>query len=116
MEDDRRDIKQIVLSVLEECSQCHHPHSIDDFRVVGRNGNLWVLTTRCSRCSAQAFVAAVVGDYGVEVADADTEWVEEDEERDEHEADPVTVDDVLDMHEFLESFDGDFRALFSRRR
>jgi hypothetical protein len=27
--------------------------------------------------------------------------------------DPVTVYDVLDMHEFLASFDGDFRALFS---
>jgi len=28
----------------------------------------------------------------------------------------VTVDDVLDMHEFLETFDGDFHALFARRR
>jgi hypothetical protein len=25
------------------------------------------------------------------------------------------VDDVLDMHEFLESFDGDLRSLLSRR-
>jgi hypothetical protein len=29
---------------------------------------------------------------------------------------PASVDDVLDMHRFLETFDGDFHALFSRRR
>jgi hypothetical protein len=26
---------------------------------------------------------------------------------------PISADDILDMHEFLDSFDGDFKDLFS---
>ena len=29
---------------------------------------------------------------------------------------PVSVDDVLDVHEFLQSFDGDFKRLFDQQR
>jgi hypothetical protein len=28
---------------------------------------------------------------------------------------PISFDDVLDMHEFLKHFNGDFRTLFARR-
>ncbi|MBX6341163.1 MAG: hypothetical protein IRY97_01790 [Thermomicrobiaceae bacterium] len=113
MEQDQARIRRLVLSILEDCSQCGQPHSLDDFRVVGRNGNLWVLTIRCSACDAQAFVAAVIGDQdsdAIQMASVEG-WAEDAEAND-----PVTVDDVLDMHEFLETFDGDFRTLFSRRR
>jgi hypothetical protein len=27
---------------------------------------------------------------------------------------PITADDVLDVHEFVKGFDGDFEALFAR--
>ncbi|HET9014105.1 MAG TPA: hypothetical protein VFN57_00805 [Thermomicrobiaceae bacterium] len=110
------EVRRIVLSVLGDCAQCHRPHDLEDLRVVGRNGNLWVLAVRCGGCGTRAFVAAVVGDYGIDIAEAEAgEWdvVDVDEIL---EAEPVGVDDVLDMHEFLESFDGDFQSLFTRRR
>lgn len=120
-EPDHTEVRRIVLSVLEECSQCYYPHSLDDFQVVGRRDGLWVLRVHCTACHAEVYVAAVVGEAGFDVAETDgIDWLEaadvlvEDEIEDEPE--PVTVDDVLDMHEFLETFDGDFHALFARRR
>jgi len=120
-EPDHTEVRRIVLSVLEECSQCHYPHSLDDFHVVGRRDGLWVLRVHCTACHAEVYVAAVVGEAGFDVAETDgIDWLDADdvlvEDEIEDEPEPVTVDDVLDMHEFLETFDGDFHALFARRR
>lgn len=113
MESNEFDVRRTVVSVLEHCSKCTQQYSLDDARVIERQGELWVLSIRCSRCDAQAYVAAVVDADGTDIDDV-TEWSEDGsgDARD----DRVTVDDVLDLHEFLESFDGDFSALFSRRR
>jgi len=124
-EPDHIEVRRIILSVLEECSQCHYPHSLDDFQVVGRRDGLWVLRVHCTACHAEVYVAAVVGEAGFDIAETDgIDWLDandlaveaEIEETIEDEPEPVTVDDVLDMHEFLETFDGDFHALFARRR
>jgi hypothetical protein len=118
MDSDHADVRRTVLSVLETCSNCKSTYQLDDARIVGRNGSLWVLTVTCSVCQTQAFVAAVVGD-GLEdetvaqLTDEATDRqpvIDDDVEPDE----PITVDDVLDLHEYLESFDGDFHALFHR--
>lgn len=116
MEPDNTDVRRTVLSVLDTCSQCQGSYAIDDIRIVGRNGNLWVLTVTCSDCQTQAFVAAVVGDQ--EQDDDRVEQTARSEASDSAGAaeSALTVDDVLDMHEFLESFDGDFHSLFYRRR
>jgi hypothetical protein len=116
--DQSSEVRRIVLSVVEDCSQCRQRFSIEDLRVVGRNGNLWVLAVRCPECDSQAFVAAVVGEYedGTTVEATAIDILDESEVETEPESHPVTVDDVLDMYEFLEEFNGDFLHLFSRRR
>jgi hypothetical protein len=116
--DQSSEVRRIVLSVVEDCVQCRQPFSLDDMRVVGRNGNLWVLAVRCPECSSQSFVAAVVGEHddGTTVEAAAIDLVDEEMlEEDPDFAEPVDVDDVLDMHEFLEEFDGNFLRLFNRR-
>jgi hypothetical protein len=120
MDSDNNDVRRGVLAVLEDCSQCHTPYRLDDARVVGQTGNLWVLAIRCSHCASQAFVAAVVGDDDIDVDSAlsallGNELGDLSEVVAEYTTEPVTVDDVLDMHEFLDSFDGDFHRLFGRR-
>jgi hypothetical protein len=117
--DQSSEVRRIVLSVVEDCSHCRQRFSIEDLRVVGRNGNLWVLAVRCPQCDSQAFVAAVVGEYedGTTIEATAIDLTEEPEvEYMDSVEEPVTVDDVLDMHEFLEEFDGDFMHLFTRRR
>ncbi len=113
MESNEFDVRRTVVSVLEQCSKCKQQYSPDDARVIERQGELWVLSVRCSRCDAQAYVAAVVDAGGTEFDDVAT-WI--DDGPNGQSEDPVSVDDVLDVHEFLESFDGDFSALFSRRK
>lgn len=115
MEPDNIDVRRTVLEVLGDCSHCQTQYQLEDARIVGRTGNLWVLAIRCSRCDAQAFVAAVVGDQDeddtLDILDDDavSEVIAE------YTSSPVTVDDVLDIHDFLDTFDGDFLSLFSRR-
>jgi hypothetical protein len=116
--DQSSEVRRIVLSVVEDCIQCQQRFSLDDMRVVGRNGNLWVLAVRCPECASQSFVAAVVGEHddGTTVEAAAIDLIDEESYDLEPEfADPVTVDDVLDMHEFLDVFDGNFLRIFNRR-
>ena len=113
--DQSSEVRRIVLSVVEDCIQCQQRFSVEDMRVVGRNGNLWVLAVRCPECASQSFVAAVVGEHddGTTIEAAAIDLVDDEFEEPES-IDPVTVDDVLDVHEFLEEFDGNFLRLFSR--
>jgi hypothetical protein len=113
MESNEFDVRRTVVSVLEQCAKCKHSYSLDDARVIERQGELWVLSVRCSQCDTQAFVAAVVDGDATEIGDIDEADVEI---VDDEVVEPVSVDDVLDLHEFLDDFDGDFQALFHRRR
>lgn len=119
--DQSSEVRRIVLSVVEDCIQCQQRFSLDDMRIVGRNGSLWVLAVRCPECASQSFVAAVVGEHddGTTVEAAAIDLIDEDSYHSEQAhgepVDPVEVDDVLDMHEFLDEFDGNFLRLFSRR-
>jgi hypothetical protein len=115
-QDHSSEVRRIVLSVVEDCAHCRQRFSLDDMRIVGRNGSLWVLAVRCPECSAQSFVAAVVGEHddGTTVEAAAIDFIDEDTDS-SIDAEPVCVDDVLDMHEFLEEFDGNFLRLFARR-
>ncbi|MGA7672748.1 MAG: hypothetical protein WBW04_20195 [Nitrolancea sp.] len=113
MDSNEFDVRRTVVSVLEQCSNCKQQYSLDDARVIERQGELWVLSVHCSHCEAQAYVAAVVDGEGAEV-DEMNRADEPDSEGATEES--VSVDDVLDLHEFLDTFDGDFAALFHRRR
>ncbi len=113
MDSNEFDVRRTVVSVLDQCSNCKHQYSMDDARVIERQGDLWVLSVQCSHCDAQAYVAAVVGGDGTDVGDF-TQPINN--QSDNSNGDPVTVDNVLDLHEFLETFDGDFSALFNRHR
>jgi hypothetical protein len=87
------------------------------------------MLVECTECHARNFVAAVLNDGDPQEAqlalrrltqDALGSTVEDEgsfiEPYVESEApsvgERVTAGDVVDMHEFLESFDGDFRELF----
>lgn len=75
----------------------------------------------CSDCHARNFVAAVIGDGDAEEAQLALRRLGEEhirgrapiepEEEDGPPGEPVSIDDVLAMHEFLKDFDGDFQAL-----
>ncbi len=124
MDTSEKQIKRIVLDRMERCSVCHRPFDPDDVQVLSRRSDMWMLMVSCEECHARNFVAAVIGDGDAEEAQLALRRLGEEHLRakidiepqiDDIPYDPVSVDDVLEMHGFLQEFDGDFNALFNGR-
>lgn len=113
---------------MDRCSVCHHAFSQDDLTVVRREEEYWVVAVTCADCHSRNLVAAVLTETGADEArsvlremsrEADAEIRFEDDEPDAEVVDAgpaVSAEDVLDMHEFLRAFDGDFKRLFRAAR
>lgn len=132
--DSEGQIKQIVLDRIERCAVCHREFKADDIKVIARRPDVWTMLVECTDCHARNFVAAVMNDGDPQAArlalrrlteDAinrgtidfgETEVSLEPELTQERPADPsapaIDAGDVVDMHQFLNDFDGDFKRLF----
>jgi hypothetical protein len=121
-------IRRIVVERMDRCTVCHRRFVEDDVEVVSRKSDVWLMIVQCKDCHSRSF-AAVVGDTSAPIdteslfgfradgsieitfeMDADFHDVELETGDD---VDPVNVDDLLEMHDFLDSFDGDFKTLFA---
>lgn len=118
-------IKQIVLNRMERCSVCHREFATEDIHVISRKSDIWTMLVECTDCHSRNFVAAVLNDGDPKEAQLALRKLSEQSIREIREpaepeivseapetGDPVTASDVLDMHEFLADFEGDFKALF----
>ena len=120
-------IKRIVLKRMERCVVCHHAFHTDDITIISRDSDMWTMLVECTDCHARNFVAAVLNDGDPEEAQMALRRLTERAMREVHDqdqpaaelaleipppGDPVSAADVVDMYEFLQDFDGDFRALF----
>lgn len=122
-------IKHLVLQNLHWCVVCHRPHDISDIEVLKRGDDFWTMLVECPDCHARNFVAAMVN----ETSSSDSiKHLTEDavamatdffrELQDDPTAEQVSVttgervtaSDVVDVHQFLEEFDGDFQSLFRK--
>ena len=124
MDTSEKQIKRIVLDRMERCSVCHRGFEPDDVHVLSRKSDMWMLMVSCGECQARNFVAAVIGDGDAEEAQLALRRLGEEHVRSrtgiepEDEGvpgEPVSVDDVIEIHQFLQGFDGDFKALFRDR-
>ena len=122
MDTSEKQIKRIVLDRMERCSVCHRGFEPDDVHVLSRKSDMWMLMVSCGECQARNFVAAVIGDGDAEEAQLALRRLGEEHVRtrteiepedDDEPGEPVSVDDVIETHQFLQGFDGDFKALFS---
>lgn len=120
-------IRRIVVERMDRCTVCHRRFVEDDVEVVSRKSDVWLMIVQCRDCHSRSF-AAVVGDasttidtdslFGfqsdgsIEIAFEIDSDLYDTTEVDTQPAHPVGVDDLLEMHEFLETFDGDFTSLF----
>lgn len=123
--DTEKQIKTIVLNRMERCSVCHHTFGEENIQIVSRRKNMWMMVVTCEECHAKNFVAAVMGDGDAEQAQLALRQLSREEsdfdvlpdaEEPEEDLGPVTVDDLLEMHAFLDEFDGNFQQLFRRPR
>lgn len=118
-------MKHIVLQRMGRCRVCHRQPSASDIELVSRDADVWTMVVECPDCHAKSFVAAVLNEGDTEKAalalrrltNAEESALEEAEMMVELEApatgQALTADDVLDFHEFLATFDGDFKRHLS---
>lgn len=122
-------IKHIVLGRMERCMVCHNQFHADDITVISRERDMWTMVVECTDCHARNFVAAVLNDGNPEDAQlalrrlseraangqesiAEVSESVETESPHRQTGTPVSAADVVDVHEFLSEFDGDFKRLF----
>jgi len=103
-------IKEMMTSM--KCGVCGQHYEVDNIEVLGHEENLWFLKVLCVACHTQYLAAAVIKEGGAPETITDLTEVELDKFRN---MDRPTADEVLDMHNFLKAFDGDFAHLFSQR-
>ncbi len=103
--------RRLVLKLIAQlsCVECGRRFDPNDFTLVHRWKDLWVLGTRCRHCNEASHVIvlmrldaeiAPVTDLTADELEAAEEWS------------PITADDVLDVHALLSEFEGDLGELF----
>lgn len=103
-------IKHLVASI--PCAVCQHYHEPGNVRIVERHGEIWIMAVKCGHCGTQGLVFAMIQEgEKPEIVNELTsqEWARF------REMPQIDADDLLDVHEFLRDFDGDFVGLFEGR-
>ena len=101
-------IKRLVVTI--KCGVCGEHYEGENVKVLGHRDGLWFLSVFCPACGSQGLVAAVVqeGELPLPITD-----LSETEQARFRNLGPVSADELLDIHEFLKEFDGEFSRLFS---
>jgi len=100
-------LKQIIST--RRCRICRQTFERSQVRMAAKDDQLWIVSARCTTCRHQQMFWVTLRD-GVSQSVLRDVTAEEEEHFAAMEA--VTGDDVLDMHQFLAGFDGDFKRLF----
>lgn len=89
-----------------KCSSCYHDQNID---LVGAiNDDHCVFLVDCPHCESESFI-------NVCLETEEMEHISNFPQMEEDEAPAgITTNDILDMHNFLKDFKGDFRSLFQK--
>jgi len=103
-------IKRVIS--LMKCGVCGQRYETDNVSVLGHEEGLWFLRLFCPSCQTQYLVAAVIREGKTPEVITDLTEAELDKFRD---AGRLTANEVLDMHNFLKDFDGDFSRLLGQK-
>jgi hypothetical protein len=104
-----------ILRILREqaknydCSVCGTNHSRSEISLLGKRDGGWVVRVACSKCETAITLLVFMG----EKAPVSVKPVTTAPKRTVRP--PVSLDEVLDAHDLLESYTGDALALFAPR-
>jgi hypothetical protein len=92
-----------------DCSVCGANHARSEIRLLGRLEAAWIVRVTCSRCETAFKLLVYVDRERASLAPMNERPVRARKP-------PVSLDEVIDAHEFLEQFEGDVLALFAGKR
>ncbi len=96
-------IRQIVAHV--RCAVCGHHYGKSDIQVVDHRDKIWAMKVSCRECRTESLLLAVTENDGMRPIYTDLLPDEWDRFIDEP---ALGIDDVIAVHEYLETYDGDF--------
>lgn len=97
-------LRQLIGS--RRCQVCRREFDREHMRLAARHDQLWIVSVRCRLCRNQEVFWITPKDFDVDGIVA--------AERAKSAGQPaITGDDLLDVHQFLKEFDGNFKELFS---
>ena len=103
-------IKRLMTSI--KCGVCGYYYEVDSINILSHHQDLWFLSAICPACHTRSLIAVIVKE-GRE-PEVVTDLTEAEAELDRFRSvGKLTGDDVLDMHNFLKNFGGDFSRLFN---
>jgi hypothetical protein len=91
-----------------DCGKCGTNHARSDIRLLGKLDTAWIVRVTCSKCETSFKLLVYVDRQRATVSP-----VKEEPARSRRPA--LSADDVIDAHDFLESFQGDAKGLFATR-
>ena len=99
-------IRQIAARV--KCTVCGHHFGTSDIRVIGHRDQVWAMQINCRECRTQALLLAMVDGRMARPIFTDLapdEWLRFKDQP------PISVDDVIAMHQHMQTYDGDFSEI-----
>jgi hypothetical protein len=112
MPQDENEKRRLVLRLVTHlrCVECGRLYDPEDFALVQRRKDVWVLSTRCRSCDEPCQVIVFLRPVAEGEPPTD---LTPDEAQNLAGQPPISSDDVLDMHDLLQRFDGDIEMLFT---
>jgi hypothetical protein len=97
-----------------QCSGCGHSFCADDLHIRARRGGVWLAAVTCSHCGLQGLIMAAIRTRDARDTEPALEASAGEQARFRH-REPISSDEVLDWHCFLEQFHGDVHQLLGER-
>ncbi len=105
---DEANVRHLMESL--KCVACGEQYKVENISVVGHQDDTWFMNVYCPFCQSQSLVAAVVKEGVVPEVITD---LTESEIKKFKDVESVSADDILDIHQFLNRFEGDISSLFT---
>jgi len=98
------------LQSLMRCPNCGHRYTIDEIKLRGQSGSTFHLQLNCSECGAPVQASVAISGNLSEMAQSVAPKIS-DIQIPKRNTKPITSDEIIELHEYLKDFDGDFSNL-----
>ena len=107
-------IKQLIAAL--KCTSCGEDFQAENIEMLGTHGDICMINVYCHACNTKYYIGVVIDKDELDALVDLKDWVGSSEKTGLTESETLTADEVIDMHSFLEGFDGNFSRLFATPR
>lgn len=118
MDENERSIHSMIIRYLvahTQCSGCGRRYAPEDVYLRHRRGDVWLASVICRHCGLQSLIMAAISASHAEEVGAAVSPEVEGERAALQKLGPISSDELLDFHRFIQEFGGDARKLMSPR-